>query len=481
MLFNSFTFWVFFACVLLLYAVLRHRGQNIMLLIASYIFYGSWDWRFLTLIWLSTAVDFSAGLIIDSSLSASRRRAMLALSLCFNLGLLGFFKYYDFFAVQLNTLLNFVGIEDSLPILNILLPVGISFYTFQSISYTIDVYRGEIKPTRNLLDFALYVCFFPQLVAGPIERYTQLMPQVANPRRVTRDGWTEGLYHIMVGLFKKIVIADNLASFAQAIFATPVEQLSGFECLIGTYAFAMQVYGDFSGYSSIAQGVAKLMGFELMYNFRMPYFAATPSDFWHRWHISLSLWLRDYLYIPLGGNRLGNHRTYYNLMITMVLGGLWHGAAWTYIWWGIFHGALLCAYRPFEQQLRPLFSTQRWGLSRIILMVVMFHFVCIGWIFFRAINVDQAFTMLAKITCDSTWLQIGSYPERFALAWTGLGQILLFAGPLLLFEFWVERTGDMLALVRVHWSWRALVYSYFVLMLLFFPPIVKHEFIYFQF
>ncbi len=481
MLFNSFTFWGFFACVLVLYAVLRHRGQNIMLLIASYIFYGAWDWRFLTLIWLSTVVDFSAGIIIDASNSASRRRTMLGLSLFFNLGLLGFFKYYDFFASQLDSLLGLVGIENSLPVLNILLPVGISFYTFQSISYTIDIYRGESKPTRNLPDFALYVCFFPQLVAGPIERYHQLMPQVANPRRVTRDCWTEGLYHIMIGLFKKVVIADNLASFVQAIFATPVEELNGLECLVGTYAFAMQVYCDFSGYSSMAQGVAKLMGFNLMYNFRMPYFAATPSDFWHRWHISLSLWLRDYLYIPLGGNRGGNSRTYANLMVTMILGGLWHGAAWTYIWWGLFHGLLLCIYRPFEQRLRPLFSSPRWGVSRLALAVLMFHLVCIGWLFFRAMSIEQAFAMLAKIATDPSWLRIVSYPDQFALAWTGLGQILLFAGPLLMFEFWVECSGDMLALLRVHWICRALVYSYFVLMLLFFPPVVKHEFIYFQF
>jgi alginate O-acetyltransferase complex protein AlgI len=481
MLFNSFTFWGFFACVLVLYALLRHRGQNLMLLIASNIFYGAWDWRFLTLIWLSTTVDFAAGIIINSSDSPARRRALLAISLCFNLGLLGFFKYYDFFAAQLEVLLQTIGISSSLPVLNVLLPVGISFYTFQSISYTIDVYRRQCEPTHSLINFALYVCFFPQLVAGPIERYSQLMPQIANPRRVTRDCWTEGLYHIMIGLFKKVVLADNMASIVQAIFATPLEDLSGFECLVGAYAFAMQVYGDFSGYSSIAQGVAKLMGFNLMYNFRMPYFAASPSDFWHRWHISLSLWLRDYLYIPLGGNRLGSARTYINLMATMALGGLWHGAAWTYIWWGIFHGALLCIYRPVEHRLRPQISSNSWNVPRLVLALLMFHLVCTGWILFRAVNLNQATGMLAKIVGDPSWLQLTSYPDRFALAWTGLGQLLLFAGPLLLLEFWIERSGNMLALLHVHWIWRALVYSYFALMLLFFPPVVKHEFIYFQF
>jgi alginate O-acetyltransferase complex protein AlgI len=481
MLFNSFTFWIFFACVLVLYALLRHRWQNVLLLIASYIFYGTWDWRFLTLIWLSTAVDFVSALLISSSNAPARRRMLLAVSLCFNLGLLGLFKYYDFFASQLDVLLQSIGIQSSLPVLNILLPVGISFYTFQSISYTIDVYRKKCEPTHNLLEFALYVCFFPQLVAGPIERYSQLMPQVANPRRVTRDCWTEGLYHIMIGMFKKVVLADNMASIVQAVFATPIDDLSGFECMVGAYAFAMQVYGDFSGYSSIAQGVAKLMGFDLMYNFRMPYFAVSPSDFWHRWHISLSLWLRDYLYIPLGGNRYGSVRTYVNLMATMTLGGLWHGAAWTYIWWGIFHGALLCFYRPIERSLSPLYSTNNWSIRRLVFAVLMFHLVCVGWILFRAIDVNQATAMLAKIAGDSSWLQLTSYPDRFALAWTGMGQLLLFAGPLILLEFWIERSGNMLALLHVHWIWRALAYSYFALMLLFFPPVVKHEFIYFQF
>ena len=481
MLFSSFTFWVFFACVLALYRLLQHRAQNVLLLVASYIFYGTWDWRFLSLIWLSTAVDYTTALQISSSNSSYRRRMLLGVSLSFNLGLLGFFKYYDFFASQLDVLLRTLGIQSTLPAFNILLPVGISFYTFQSISYTIDVYREKCTPTRDLLNFALYVCFFPQLVAGPIERYSQLMPQVANPRRVTRDCWTEGLYHIVIGMFKKVVLADNMASIVQTVFVTPIEDLSGFECLIGTYAFAMQVYGDFSGYSSMAQGVAKLIGFDLMYNFRMPYFAISPSDFWHRWHISLSLWLRDYVYIPLGGNRLGSSRTYVNLMATMALGGLWHGAAWTYIWWGIFHGALLCFYRPVERHLSQLYLTNIWNVKRLIFAVIMFHLVCVGWIFFRAFDIHQAIGMIAKIVGDSTWLQLSSSPERFALAWTGLGQLFLFACPLLLLEFWIERSGNMLALLHVHWIWRALVYSYFVLMLLFFPPVVKHEFIYFQF
>ena len=481
MLFNSFIFWAFFACVFALYSLLQHRGQNLLLLAASYVFYGAWDWRFLSLIWFTTAVDYLAGLLIDASQTTSRRRGLLAVSVCTNLGLLGIFKYYDFFATELHSLLLQLSLPVSLPTLHVLLPAGISFYTFQSMSYTIDVYRRECKPRRNVLDFCLYVCFFPQLLAGPIERFSQLMPQVATPRVVNSACLSEGLYHILIGLFKKIVIADNMAALVEAIFSTPLTELTGFECLIGTYAFAFQIYGDFSGYSSIAQGVAKCMGFDLMFNFRMPYFAVSPSDFWQRWHISLSRWLRDYLYIPLGGNRHGELSTYRNLILTMVLGGLWHGAAWTFAIWGLFHGLLLCAYRPWEKQLQARSTTAQFGLWRLFLVAVMFHFVCLGWLFFRARDLHQATGMIQLILTDRSWLDLTTYPDKFALGWTALGEMLFFVGPLLAFELWIERSGNMLQLLRVHWSLRAFVYTYFVLMLLFFPPATQHVFIYFQF
>ena len=253
MVFNSYLFWAFFTVVYALYRVLPHRRQNLLLLIASYVFYGAWDWRFLSLIWISTAVDYFVSLEIYSQTSSSIRRGLVTLSVVINLGLLGVFKYYDFFSHELVGLLSALHVPVSLPMINIVLPVGISFYTFQTMSYTLDVYRGKCEPTNKLLEFALYVCFFPQLVAGPIERYSHLMPQFLRPRIIRRSDLSEGFYHIIIGLFKKVVIADNMATFVDAIFATPATQLSGFECLVGVYAFAFQIYGDFSGYSSIAR------------------------------------------------------------------------------------------------------------------------------------------------------------------------------------------------------------------------------------
>ena len=317
------------------------RLQNGILLIASYVFYGFWDWRFLALLFVSTVVDYNLALLIEKSESPGERKALLAASICVNLGILGFFKYFGFFAESFASLLNSFGFQSSTPFFNIVLPVGISFYTFQTMSYTIDVYRRKLPATRNFFDFALFVSFFPQLVAGPIERATKLLPQVLQPRKFSQSNFVEGFYLIILGLFKKVVIADNMAPIVNYIFSRDVSTLSGAEVLVGVYAFAFQIYGDFAGYTDIARGVAKWLGFDLMLNFRMPYFATSPSDFWQRWHISLSSWLRDYLYIPLGGNRQGTLLTYRNLMLTMVLGGLWHGAAWTFVAWGFFHGLIL--------------------------------------------------------------------------------------------------------------------------------------------
>lgn len=292
MLFNSFTFWIFFLAVFLLYQRLDHKWQNRMLLVASYVFYGTWDWRFLSLIWLSTAIDYVVGLKLgaDSRVETSQRarKGWLALSVCANLGLLGFFKYYGFFTYEMASLLAWLGIPVALPSLNIVLPVGISFYTFQTMSYTIDVYRRQIKPTRDLEAFALYVAFFPQLVAGPIERSTHLMPQVLSPRHSQPGDFAEGLYLVTIGLFKKVVIADNMAEIVNGVFQSPLSELSRLDCLVGVYAFAFQIYGDFSGYSAIARGVARWLGFDIMVNFNLPYFAQSPREFWHRWHISLS-------------------------------------------------------------------------------------------------------------------------------------------------------------------------------------------------
>jgi len=262
-----------------------------------------------------------------------RRKLLLAVSMVANLGFLGFFKYFNFFVDQFAVLLAALGFEPHMPTLRIVLPVGISFYTFQTMSYVIDVYRGRLKPCGSLLDFAAFIAYFPQLVAGPIERAEHLLPQITGKRRYQAGDFEEGLYHVIIGLFKKVIIADNVAPIVNHVFALPANELSAGMVMLGVYAFAFQIYGDFSGYSSMAQGISKWLGITLSWNFKHPYFAKTPSDFWQRWHISLSSWLRDYLYIPLGGNRSGPRRTLINLMLTMLLGGLWHGAAWTFIIW----------------------------------------------------------------------------------------------------------------------------------------------------
>lgn len=469
MLFNSFFFWVFFLTVWSLYWRLSHRGQNRLLLAASYFFYGCWDWRFLGLILLTTTWDFLFSHAMAATDSQRLKRGLLTTSIALNLSVLGFFKYYGFFSTELAAWMTSLGLTPLLPTLSIVLPVGISFFTFQSMSYTIDVYRGLIQPARNWFDFALYISFFPQLVAGPIERAETLLPQVLKPRTWKPPFFAEGLHDIVLGLFQKVVVADNMAVLANCVFATPTSELTGTEVLLGIYAFAFQIYGDFAGYSSMARGVAKWLGFDLMLNFQRPYFAIDPSDFWRRWHISLSQWLRDYLYIPLGGNRAGNLQTNRNLMLTMLLGGLWHGANWTFILWGALHGLLLCGYRSVMPHVRPSQLTLSGRLGR---MVLMFHLVCLGWLLFRADSIAQAAAMIAQLTTS-----VGVTP----LATTILGTMVLCVSPLLLYEAWVEWRGETDSLLEIHWLPRGLAYSYVALMCLFVPPPVAATFIYFQF
>lgn len=478
MLFNSFQFWAFLLVVGVVYWRLPHRAQNVFLLAASYFFYGSWDWRFLSLILTSTTLDFFVARAIAASTTQAARRRYLLLSLGVNLGILGVFKYYGFFSTELTRLLDVLGIPSSIPLIHIILPVGISFYTFQALSYTIDVYRGEMRPTNRFVDFALYISFFPQLVAGPIERSSRLLPQVANPRTVTRGDFSDGLHLVLLGLFKKVVIADNMAPIVNSIFSRDVSQLSGAECLMGVYAFAFQIYGDFSGYSAIAKGVAKWLGFDLMTNFSAPYLATSPQDFWRRWHISLSTWLRDYLYIPLGGNRGGKLFIYRNLLLTMLLGGLWHGAAWTFIAWGAFHGALLAAHRYLSER-RPARHSVASGspialasISNTAKVLGTFHLVCFGWLLFRAESIGQAGSMMYAIVGRFHWTELSS---------SILAMTALLTVPVLLYESWLHPNGDRSVRRPPHWLSRGMVYSYCSLMLLFFPAPFGHDFIYFQF
>jgi D-alanyl-lipoteichoic acid acyltransferase DltB (MBOAT superfamily) len=550
--YNQFSFWAFFFIVLLVYRRLGHTAQNRLMLVASYFFYGFWDYRFLFLILISTVIDYVGGLgvagrqvprakliklalgIIGSALllcsdirygdllralfhadgsgalaalphelrsfhvalgtaavtlgygailphlyrlpERKRRVYFLTLSMVANLGILGFFKYCDFFIDTLAALLTTAGLPTSLSTLGILLPAGISFYTFQAMSYTIDIYRGECEPTESLADFALFVCFFPHLVAGPIMRAHTLLPQVVTPRTVRPGDIEEGLWLVVLGLFKKVVIADNMAPIANAVFlrfaAGKAADVTGPEALVGLYAFAFQIYGDFSGYSSIARGISKWLGFELVVNFDTPYLAISPSDFWRRWHISLSSWLRDYLYIPLGGNRFGVRRQYRNLMITMLLGGLWHGASWTFVAWGFYHGALLCVFRLFHVQEN--ISTDGWKgrLHWLWRVCIMFHLTCVGWLLFRADSFHTVLQMGGRILTNFQFT-----PAVFS----ALSLIAFYCLLLVLLEWVLSGELRIVRLLRAPRLVQGIVYAYFIGMMFFFHASRTYEFIYFQF
>lgn len=413
MLFNSIDFAIFLPVVFGLYWILNSKGikyQNILLLIASYIFYGWWDYRFLVLIAFSTAIDYSVGLQLKNVDKKFHRKALLLTSIVVNIGLLGFFKYYNFFVDNFITAFSFFGNEIKANSLDIILPVGISFYTFQTLSYTIDVYRNKLEPTKNLISFATFVSFFPQLVAGPIERATNLLPQFFNRRVFKYNIAVDGLRQILWGLFKKIVIADNCAIYANTIFDNYTDY-SGSTLLLGALFFTFQIYGDFSGYSDIAIGTARLFGFNLKQNFAFPYFSRDIAEFWRRWHISLSTWFRDYVYIPLGGSRGSKLKVIRNVFIIFIVSGFWHGANWTFIIWGFLNA---CYFLPLmllkknrthtnviaENTLLP-------SLKEIVSMLITFSLTVLAWIFFRAESVEHAINYFSVIFSSS----IIGYPE----------------------------------------------------------------------
>lgn len=396
MLFNSVQFFLFFVSFATLYWALPARARNGLLLAGSYLFYGMWDWRFLSLLALSTVVDYTVGAKLATTQNQRARKILLIGSLVVNLGMLGIFKYLNFFAASFASMLENVGLAPNRPLLNVLLPVGISFYTFQTMSYTIDVYRNRINPVANFIDFATFVAYFPQLVAGPIERAKLLLPQITKRERsISKDTIASGVGLIVLGLAKKVVLADGVAHIADRAFDSPAE-LSWIAICAGVLAFAIQIYGDFAGYTDIARGVSRLLGIELSVNFSQPYLSRSITEFWRRWHISLSNWLRDYLYISLGGNRRGAIRTYVNLMATMLLGGLWHGASWNFVVWGGLHGLYLVVHRLLTDQLlthrlltnRP--RRQGAVLDRAVAVrdlpaiATTFCLVAGTWIFFRA-------------------------------------------------------------------------------------------------
>jgi len=393
MLFHTWTFLCFFALVLAGFFALRKTSLWLhWLLLASYVFYGWWNPYYLILIIYSTALDYFAVQMMDQP--RARRRLWLWLSIVNNLSLLFFFKYARFFIENLNAHLG-LGLsppENLMPFgLEYLLPVGISFYTFQSMSYTIDFYRGDIAREKSFVRFATFVSFFPQLVAGPIERAKNLLPQFLKTPKVSREDFADGLSLFVVGLFKKLALANYLALYVERIYGAPGD-FSGAALAMGTFAFAWQIYFDFSGYTDMARGVARMMGFRLMLNFNNPYLATGLGDFWSRWHISLSTWFRDYVYIPLGGNRAGAKRMYLSLLATFIISGLWHGAAWTFLVWGALHGVGLVATRGLENS-----DWYREKLPCFVKRTAVFLFVCLAWIFFRAESMDDAWLILTRI------------------------------------------------------------------------------------
>lgn len=417
MSFNSAPFAIFLILVFAIYWGLlkKHlRMQNLFIVVASYFFYGWWDWRFLSLLFVSSAVDFTSALYMSKTENKRKKKIFLGISLLTNLGLLGTFKYYDFFATSFATLCEKIGWHVDIQTLNILLPVGISFYTFQTLSYTIEVYRKNLAASKDVIAFMAFVSFFPQLVAGPIERATRLLPQFYVKRTFSYAQAVRGLRLMLWGFFKKIVIADNIARSVDLVFDQP-EKFHGFIIALAAIGFAIQIYCDFSGYSDIAIGCAKLFGIEIMKNFDAPYFSKSPREFWRRWHISLSTWFRDYVYIPIGGNRIGFSKMQFNLMLTFLISGLWHGANWTFLIWGFLHGMALCLQHYVEHKKIKL------HLPGYFSGMLMFLFVCFAWIFFRAGNVHEAFLMISNLFRHSLpgefniFFNAQIYLNRFAL------------------------------------------------------------------
>jgi alginate O-acetyltransferase complex protein AlgI len=461
MSFNSGVFLQFFAAFLLLYWLVRHRLalRNLLIVAASYLFYGWWDYRFLSLLLFSSVLDYAVGLLLASSSDPRRRKWLLGSSIVLNLSILGFFKYYNFFIESFGVVLAKLGLSFDPATLNIILPWGISFYTFQSMSYAIDVYRGQVTATRSLVNFLAYVSFFPQLVAGPIERARHLLPQFERTRLISIEMIEEGIWLALWGMFKKVVVADSLAPLVEMVFNGST--FSGPLVVLATVAFGLQIYCDFSGYSDIARGTARILGFDIMVNFNIPYAAKSLREFWQRWHISLSTWLRDYLYVPLGGNRRGPIRTYLNLLITMFLGGLWHGAAWNFVLWGIWHGVGLALTRMFGG----------WKLPRLLAWVATMAFVFYGWLLFRARSLSQISDMTTSVTNLSCPPWIGTY----SLA------LLLLATPLIAMELWQIKTNDRLVALKLpRWSKGGLQALLFIGIALFWEQ-QKKLFIYFQF
>lgn len=469
MLFNSFSFAIFLLMVLVISAVLRRINKNSelwFLVIASAYFYGQWNWSYLILIYITIVCDYILG---QKYFRSDKPEKFLYISLTVNLGILGIFKYLNFLINSSNTLIETVGFSYAIPGVELLLPVGISFYTFQSLSYMIDIHRGGLKPRQKFVDYALFVSFFPQLVAGPIVRASEFFKQLDEKRNFSFTRAQTGIFIITLGLVKKVVFADNLALIVDPVFNSP-ETVSGFQTLIAVYAFAFQIYFDFSGYTDIAIGVALLLGFQFPKNFNHPYVAISIQDFWRRWHMTLSRWLRDYLYISLGGNRNGTWKTQRNLFLTMFLGGLWHGASWNFAIWGMLHGVYLAIERKISN-----YHWLSWNLEnkavRFIKWLMIFNLICFAWIFFRADDMYQSMQILKNIMNIAEGIR---FKNIFNMSFLLVISLIIIHKLSFNFNF-SERCSNMKTFEFVFWQ------TTFILMLILFGAKEAESFMYFQF
>ncbi|WP_344828059.1 MBOAT family O-acyltransferase [Chryseobacterium ginsenosidimutans] len=477
MLFNSIGFLIFLPIVFILYWFVfnkKYQHQNLLVLVASFYFYACWDWRFLFLLMFSIGLDFFSGIQIEKSKSKKEAQIWLAISIIINLGFLGFFKYYNFFVGSFSDLLSGFGFHANVWLLKIVLPVGISFYTFHGLSYVIDIYKKRISAERNFIDYAVFVSYFPLLVAGPIERATHLLPQIQRKRVFNYEQAADGMRQILWGFFKKMVIADNCAPLVNDIF-THYQTESASNLVLGAVLFAFQIYGDFSGYSDIALGVSRLFGIELLKNFSFPYFSRDIAEFWRRWHISLSSWFRDYLYIPLGGSKGGLMMKIRNTFIIFLVSGFWHGANWTFIIWGGLNALYFMPLLITDKNRQNLEVVAMGKLipsfKEIFQILITFSLTCFAWIFFRAASVSQAISYIGKI-CNKTILSI---PPHLPY------KILSLVGIMLLIE-WINRNMfHGLEIKRFNPWLRRILYLVIIYIILRYANFGNNEFIYFQF
>lgn len=472
MLFHKIDFALFFSFVFILYWKLFQnniKAQNFFLLLVSLFFFACFDWRFLFLLIFSIGLDYLFALKISNSVSSKKK--WLIVSIFINLCFLGTFKYFNFFIDNFSAALYFLGLQANLWSLQIILPVGISFYTFHGLSYVIDVFYNRIKPEKNIIDYALFVSFFPLLVAGPIERATHLLPQIKSKRFFNYSNQIDGLRQILWGLVKKIVIADNCAFYVNQIFENS-NDLSGSTLVLGAILFSFQIYGDFSGYSDIALGTARMLGIELLQNFSFPYFSRDIAEFWRRWHISLSSWFRDYVYIPMGGSRVNKWQNVRNVFVIFLLSGFWHGANWTFIFWGLLHALFFIPLLITDKNRNNLNIIEENNITTFIKIIFTFTLVTLAWIFFRSLSINAAFEYISNIFSISLF----SFPEIFPK--TVLGYILLF----LIIE-WLGRK-DKFAIEKLGLKWKKpfrISFYYVLTMIILYFYGKEYQFLYFQF